>query len=362
MADVYAARRDRLRSLLAERDLQGALITRLVNVYYLTGFTGSAAALLVTDQGAVLAKNSRYAYNNTKATPDLECLIDQDCVPALAQRAVQQAVRRLAFEEHDVTVELHGALMAAAGEVPLAPLSRAVEQLRQVKDETEITVLRQACAISSRALSELMESILIDRSERHIAAELERRMMDHGSHGVAFETIVASGPNSAYPQHRSGERCVEEGDFLIINCGARYQGYSATVTRTFVVGADPADWQIEIYDLVFAAQKAGREALVSGTPGREVDAVARMMISDAGYGDYFPHDLGHGVGLEISEGPYLGKSAEGTLAAGACVTVKPGIYLPGRGGVRIEDTLVVRELADDRPELLTMTTKELLVL
>jgi Xaa-Pro aminopeptidase len=187
-------------------------------------------------------------------------------------------------------------------------------------------------------------------------------MMDHGAEGVAFDTIVASGPNSAVPHHHPGDRRIEEGDFLKVDFGAVYRGYHADMTRTFVVGVEPADWQIEIYDLVFAAQKAGRQALVPGVDCRDVDAAARSVISAAGYADYFPHGLGHGVGLEVHEDPTIGYRREGKLAARMPVTVEPGVYLPDRGGVRIEDTLVVRDAEDGGPELLTITTKELLVL
>ncbi|MGH3328598.1 MAG: aminopeptidase P family protein [Streptomycetales bacterium] len=362
MPDTHALRRDRLRSVLADRDAAAALVTRLVNVRYLTGFTGSNAALLMTRDGAVFATDGRYAVQAAEQVPDLERLIARPCALALASRAARDGVKRIAFEEHDVTVELHGMLAGAAGGAHLVPGGRAVEQLREVKDEEEIRLLAEACAIGDRALSEMLESILFGRTERHIAHELERRMVEHGADGPAFETIVASGPNSALPHHRPGDRRVEEGDFLKIDFGALYHGYHADMTRTFVIGTEPAAWQIEIYDVVFAAQRAGREALAPGAAYAEVDRTARSVVQEAGYGDYFPHGLGHGVGLEIHEDPRLNHGAAGKLNARTPVTVEPGIYLPGRGGVRIEDTLVVRDVEDGGPELLTITTKELLVL
>jgi Xaa-Pro aminopeptidase len=203
----------------------------------------------------------------------------------------------------------------------------AVEDLRQVKDEAEIDCLREACAIGDRALAEVVEGLVMGRTERHLALELERRMIDHGAEAVAFPTIVATGPHSAIPHHQPTDRRIAAGDLLKIDFGARVQGYHADMTRTFVVGTEPADWQIQLYD-----------------------------------GQHFPHGVGHGVGLEIHEAPLLGYAATGRLSAGTPVTVEPGVYLSGRGGVRIEDTLVVRDDPDGGPELLTLTTKELLVL
>ncbi len=184
-------------------------------------------------------------------------------------------------------------------------------------------------------------------------------MYDGGADAIAFETIVASGPHSAVPHHRPTDRVVERGDFLKIDFGAAYRGYHADCTRTCVVGAEPADWQREIYDIVAAAQRAGCEALLPGAERIGVDKASRAVIDEAGYKEQFGHGTGHGVGLEVHEAPTLGYSATGTLAGRMTVTVEPGIYLPGRGGVRIEDTLVVRA---DGPELLTPLTKELLVL
>jgi Xaa-Pro aminopeptidase len=363
---AYAARRDRLRDRLEKIDADAALVTKLVNVRYLTGFTGSNGAVLVTRSGAVFCTDFRYDTQAAAEVPDVERIIVRHCAPALIERAAKDGLRRIAVEEHAVTVEEHRTLAAglaeASSNAELVGLGHAVEDLRRVKDEGEITLIREACAIADRALAELTESILIGRTERHIAQELERRMTDHGADGRAFDTIVASGPNSAVPHHRPGERRVGEGEFLKVDFGALYKGYHSDMTRTFVIGRAPHDWQVEVYDLVFAAQKAGRLALVPGAACADVDAAARSVITGAGYGEYFGHGLGHGVGLEIHEDPRLGPALPGTLDDRTPVTVEPGVYLPGRGGVRIEDTLVVRPVPDGGPELLTITTKELLVL
>jgi Xaa-Pro aminopeptidase len=362
MPDMHEARRQRLRERVAAADIDAALVTRLVNVRYLTGFTGSNAALLVTRDDAALATDGRYATQAATQAPDVELVIDRRCPQALVRRAEAAGIRRLGFESHKVSVDLHRQLTDLAGPVELVSLEMAVEALREVKDEQEIGYLRAACAIGDAALAEVVEGLIMGRTERQVAQELERRMLDHGAEAVAFPTIVAAGPHSAMPHHQPTDRRIAAGDLLKIDFGARVQGYHADMTRTFVIGSDPADWQIELYDLVFDAQKAGRQALVPGADVRDVDKAARRVIEAAGHGPNFPHGLGHGVGLEIHEAPLMGYAAAGTLSVRTPVTVEPGVYLPGRGGVRIEDTLVVREHADGGPELLTLSTKELLVL
>jgi Xaa-Pro aminopeptidase len=362
MPAQHAGRRVRLASAVAEVGVDAALITRLVNVRYLTGLVSSNAALLLpTDADAVLATDGRYTTAAAAAAPDVEVLQERNVAVALAARAAEGGMLRLGVEEHDVTLALAEAIQKAADGTELVRLGRAVEELRAVKDEEELSLLRQACAISSHALDDLWEAGgLAGRSEKAVARDLENRMYALSADGLAFETIVASGPNSAVPHHRPTERTVVVGDLLKIDFGALYRGYHADCTRTVVIGTEPAEWQREIYDLVFAAQRAGREALSVGTECIAVDRAARDVIDAAGYAKQFSHGTGHGVGLEIHEAPTLGYSGTGTLTDRMPVTVEPGVYLPGLGGVRIEDTLVVRDTGD--PELLTTTTKDLLVL
>lgn len=285
-----------------------------------------------------------------------------DAVVAAAGLAERSGARALAVEEHHLTVARHRALAAAAPSLHLADLGLAVEQQRVVKDEEEISALRVAAEITDQALGELLESILVGRTERHLALELERRLIDHGAEGAAFPTSVGTGPNSGLAGHRPTDRRVEEGDFLSVRLGARYRGYRCQIGRTFVIGTAPASWQIELYDIVFAAQRAARESLGPGTECREVDRAARQVLGAAGHGAALGESTGHGVGLEIGEDPRLSPAAVGKLDACVPVTVEPGVHLPGRGGVRIDDTLVVRPQADGGPELLTITTKELLAL
>ena len=355
------------------------LVTDLINVRYLSGFTGSNGALLVyaDDREPVLATDGRYRTQAAQQAPGLEVVIERACGRYLAGRAADDGVRRLGFESHVITVDGLDALTDELGKrksgdtservTELVRASGTVEALREVKDAGELALLRLACEAADAALGDLLErgGLRPGRTEREVARELEALMLDHGADAVSFETIVAAGPNSAIPHHRPTEAVLATGDFVKIDFGALVAGYHSDMTRTFVLG-QAADWQLEIYQLVADAQRAGREALAPGVGLRDVDAAARQLIADAGYAEQFGHGLGHGVGLEIHEAPGIGATSAGTLLAGSVVTVEPGVYLPGRGGVRIEDTLVVPDGAPETdgqtPELLTRFPKELVIL
>ncbi|WP_030787231.1 aminopeptidase P family protein [Streptomyces sp. NRRL S-920] len=368
MSEVYAVRRERVKERCAAGGGAVALISRPVNVRYLAGAAPRGAVLLVGGDEDVLLCGRPPGEQAEEGRPDealrtrLLPAAGADPAVAAAGLAAAQGVEALAVEEHHLTVARHRALGSVAPGLRLVDLGGAVEQLRYVKDEEEISCLRVAAEIADQALGELLESILVGRTERHLALELERRLVDHGADGPAFPTSVGTGPNSGKGVHRPSDRRVEEGDFLSVCLGASYRGYRCEIGRTFVIGTSPADWQIELHDLVFAAQRAGREALLPGAACRDVDHAARHVLDSAGYADGLPPLTGHGVGLEIDEDPQLAPSAMGKLDACVPVTVEPGVHLPGRGGVRIDDTLVVRPEADGGPELLTITTKELLAL
>jgi Xaa-Pro dipeptidase len=362
MPETHVRRRAALRSRLGERDLDALLVVDLRNVRYLTGFTGSNAALLVHADGeerTVFCTDGRYLTQSTRQVPDLQLVNERQCAPALATLVGEQQYRRTGFESHRVTVDELDILTGLAGTAELVRAAGLVEELRVVKDDTEIEALRMACAAADRALADLIEhgGLRPGRTEREVARELENRMLDHGAAGPSFESIVATGANSAVPHHRPTDAVLATGDLVKLDFGALVDGYHSDMTRTFVLGA-PAEWQRELYDLVAASQAAGRAALRPGAEVRDVDAAARAVVEAAGRGEEFLHGLGHGVGLEIHEAPALAKTGEGRLSAGMAVTVEPGVYLSGKGGVRIEDTLVVR---DGDPELLTLTTKQLVV-
>jgi Xaa-Pro aminopeptidase len=261
-------------------------------------------------------------------------------------------------------VERHHDLASlAGGPALLVPAGRMIEDLRMVKDEAEIALLARACAITSEAFGAMLPQITAGRTEREFAVLLERAMIDLGAEALAFDTIVASGPNGAIPHHKPGSRAFAAGDLITVDCGARYAGYHADMTRTVALG-EPAGWQREIYEIVATAQRAGVGAATAGADVRTVDAASRDLIAAAGHDDHFGHGLGHGVGLEVHEAPIIGYGRTGTLVDRVPVTVEPGIYLPGRGGVRIEDTLVVRDGpgAAGSHQMLTTTTRDLLVL
>ncbi|MDT0437132.1 MULTISPECIES: aminopeptidase P family protein [Streptomyces] len=372
MPEVYAARRSRLRGRFNAAGSTAALVSRPANVRYLAGPVPEGAVLLVgrTDAHDLLVCPGAADDRAAGARPDdglrVQTLPGTEGDPAVAAAdlAVGTGSDCLAVEEHHLTMARHRAIRSVlpSSRLRLSDLDRAVEQLRVVKDEEEISCLRIGAEIADQALGELLESILVGRTERHLALELERRLVDHGADGPAFATSVATGPHAGRRAHRPTDRRVEEGDFLSVCLGATYRGYRSQIGRTFVIGTTPAQWQIDLYDLVFAAQRAGREALVPGSAHRDVDRAARQVLECAGYTEGLPAATGHGVGLEIDEDPQLAPAAMGKLDACVPVTVEPGVHLPGRGGVRIDDTLVVRPEADGGPELLTITTKELLAL
>jgi Xaa-Pro aminopeptidase len=308
----------------------------------------------------VLATDGRYHTQAAQQAPDAEIVIERACGPHLAERAATDGLRRVGFESHVVTVDGFAALTKAARErTEFVRAAGTVEALREIKDAGEIALLRLACEAADAALADLIErgGLRPGRTEKEVGRELESLMLDRGADGVSFETIVAAGANSAIPHHRPTDAVLAAGDFVKIDFGALVCGYHSDMTRTFVLSS-AAQWQLDIYELVATAQSAGREALAPGVSLKDVDAASRQVIADAGYADNFGHGLGHGVGLQIHEAPGINAAAAGTLLAGATVTVEPGVYLPDRGGVRIEDTLVVGEKT---PELLTRFPKELAI-
>ncbi|MFE5585590.1 M24 family metallopeptidase [Kitasatospora sp. NPDC056531] len=368
MADAYTGRRERVREHCGAAGADAALVTRAANVRYLTGCAPCGATLLLTRERALLAVPDDLPPDDS-GEHLIAADITQMPVPAGADTALaataaaaRLGVRGLAVEEHDLTVTRHRAVGSLAEGARLADLGQVVERLRVVKDEHEIADLRIAAEIADQALGELLESILVGRTERHLAMELERRMIDHGADRAAFPVSVGTGSHSGQPAHQPTDRRVEEGDFLTVVMGAQYRGYRVSTARTFVIGAAPAPWQVELHRLVFRAQRAGREALGPGVEQCVPDRAARQVLEAAGHSEASPHPVGHGIGLEIREAPRLGPSDMGKLDSRVPVTVGPGVHLPGKGGVRIEDTLVVRPLEEGGPELLTITTKELLAL
>lgn len=361
----YAARRARAWTEARSRDpgASAFLITGPANVRYLTGFTGSNGALLLSAGDPVLGTDGRYRVQAGQECPELDVLLDRQTLPALVGRW-QGSCRdgtgdRLAVESPHLSVADYLATAAAVGGPEmLAPLAGVVEALRAAKDAGEMLLIRAACEISDAALADVIPSVRAGQTEREVARRLESAMLELGADGISFATIVGAGENSAIPHHAPSQRPLMAGDLVVIDFGAQVGGYHADETRTFVVGA-PADWQLDLHGLVLSAQERARAAAIPGAALLDIDRAARDPIADAGHAEDFDHGLGHGVGLEIHEAPFLGPRAVGMLPDDSAVTVEPGVYLPGRGGVRIEDTVAI----SDGPSVpITATDRGLTVL
>lgn len=338
---------------MAEAGLDALLVTKVVNVRYLTGFTGSVGALLVTASDALLVVDDRYAEQAPAEAPDVDLLVTRgdawlgDRVPP----------GRLGVESHDLAWDRVRAVDARVG-ATVVPAPLHVETIRQRKEPAELDLIRRACAITDQAFADLCGWLSPGLSERQVARRLHHTLTGLGAHDRAFEAIVASGPNSARPHHRATDRTLVTGDLVKLDFGALVEGYHADMTR-MVALSDPGPMLRGVFDLVRAAQEAGLAAVVDGVGAAAVDAACREPITAAGHGNHFPHGTGHGLGLEIHEAPILRAEADATLRSRMVVTVEPGVYLPGLGGVRIEDTVAV---TGDGADVLTRTPKDLVCL
>ncbi len=370
----HAARRDRLRGSL---DGLWLLVSAPANVRYLSGFAGSAGHVLIGPAAAAdrVVTDDRYAQRVAVDAPDLRATIDRDAVGVALAAVVaggtgggvaggvagavpggDGAVRgrpRLGVEADHLTwsAAQDVRMRARDRDVEVVGTTGAVAALRAVKDDAEVARLARACELTVAALDWLLADVVAPGvTERQLAVALERRFVDLGADGVAFPSIVASGPNAAVPHHEPSARPLEVGDVLTVDCGALVDGYHADYTRT--VGVRYLSKELsDIYEVVRAAQEAGRRAAVVGATAGDVDAAARGVVEDAGFGARFLHGTGHGVGLDIHEAPAVAKGSGAALVVGTTLTVEPGVYVPGLGGVRIEDTLVMRE--DGRARVLT---------
>ena len=358
----YADRRARLAEQLEHVGCDAIVVDHPPHVRWLTGFTGSNGAVLVhADGSAMVSTDGRYTTQIGIEAPDLELHLSRNCAVELAGRAGAAGVTRLGFEAAHVSVASMHRIAAALDPSTGAELTETVdlvEKLRAVKDDAELEALRDVADIAVRAFEELLESgiVVAGTTERAIAADLEHRMRVGGADGIAFETIVASGPNSAKPHAGAEDRELCDGDLLTIDFGAAKNGYHSDMTRTLVVGGSESaeDFAMEIYSTVLRAQLAGVAAARPGTPLADVDRACREVIAAAGHGEYFVHSTGHGIGLAVHEAPFASTRSKETLATGMTLTIEPGIYVPGYGGVRIEDTVIV---TDGEPEIITPLPK-----
>ncbi|HTC71795.1 MAG TPA: Xaa-Pro peptidase family protein [Solirubrobacteraceae bacterium] len=353
---------------LARLELDALLVDSLVNVRYLTGFTGSSAAVLVVGDGAREKLGShrflsdfRYAAQSAEQVLGLfeREIVTGELLGALAG-TLAGVGGRLGFDDASLTVKQHQKLAELLGEAwELVPQTGAVERLREVKDAGEIARIRAATELADEALASILEEGLVGRTERAVAIELELRMRRLGAQAPSFPSIVAAGAHGALPHATPRDQEIPANVLVTIDWGALHEGYCSDCTRTYATGEAISAQAREVYALVLRAQREGLEAVTAGLSGREVDAVARAVIDASGHGEDFGHGLGHGVGMEVHEGPRLSRTAgEEPLRVGNVVTVEPGVYLPGVLGVRIEDLVVVRE---DAQEVLTSLPKELTV-
>ena len=358
----HGLRRSRLGERLAGLEVDGLVVTRLPNVRYLTGFTGSNAQVVVAADGsAVFLTDGRYGAQSSHEVPDVPRTVYRQGFPQPMVDACRTlGIARAGFERHGLTYEGWEQLTDRADGLELVPVGAEVEQLRRTKDPQEIALIDRAQGCADRAFETLVlgGGLREGVTERALALALETAMVEAGAEDRAFDSIVAFGGHAAEPHHHVTDRELARGDMVKLDFGARSDGYHSDITRTVAFG-EPDRRLHEIRDVVAAAQRAGIEAVRPGASTVDVDAAARSVIVDAGHGDAFPHGLGHGVGLEIHEAPSLRWDGGEELIEGMVVTIEPGVYIPGLGGVRIED--MVEVTADGRREI-PRATKELRVL
>ncbi|HWS45501.1 MAG TPA: aminopeptidase P family protein [Acidimicrobiia bacterium] len=357
-----AGRLGRLRERFGPAEIDALLVTKLANVRYLTGFTGSAAVLLVGPGSALFVTDGRYAQRSHEELgaagtgAEIEIALTASAQRDLLARAVA-AGSRLGLEDQSVTWAQQREYAGAFEGVELVPAGTLVEGLRRVKDAGEVDRIRRACAIADDAFQELVARLADGVTERAFALELELAMRERGASGNSFDPIIASGPNGSKPHHVPGDRVIGRNELVVCDFGCIVDGYCSDMTRTVSVG-DPGPDARRVYDVVLASQQAGRARVAASVECAEVDRASREVIADAGWADAFSHSTGHGVGLEIHEAPRVSSTAGDTLLVGDVVTVEPGVYLPGVGGVRIEDTVVVGATG---AEPLTLTPKDLVL-
>jgi Xaa-Pro aminopeptidase len=357
-----AGRLPRLRARFEEAELDALLVTKLANVRYLTGFTGSAGMLLVSADDALFVTDGRYIEQSKEqlGAANVAAHIEIGITMAAQRQLLAPAVAagaRLGLEDHSITWADQRDFASTFEGVTLAPAGLLVEDLRRVKDTGEVDRVRAACAIADDAFQSLLPRLADGITEEEFALALEFAMRERGASGNSFDPIIASGPNGAKPHARPSDRRIGRHELIVCDFGCIVDGYCSDMTRTVSVGDPGADARY-LYDVVLESQQAGRAKVAADVECAAVDRASRDVIAAAGWGDAFSHSTGHGVGLEIHEAPRVASTARDTLLVGDVVTVEPGVYLPGVGGVRIEDTVVVTATG---AEPLTLTPKDLVL-
>jgi len=347
-----------LRNKMKAQNLKAVLINNLKNVYYLTNFWGSNGTALVTEERVVLFTDSRYTIHaHATCFPFVEIVETRDELTAAAEIVKDLGIKELGFED-EVTVAYHARMASVFSGISLQSLANFVMELRLIKDKTEIAAIKKACSISDQAFHDILDYIKVGKTtELEAATFLDFRMRELGASGVSFDIISAAGERSAMPHATPSDRVISAGDALTLDFGCLYNHYVSDMTRTIHIG-DTTDEEREIYDIVLRSNQALIDVAKAGMTRRDYDKVARDVIVEAGYGDYFTHGIGHGIGLDIHEIPYFGNSDE-TIEAGMVLTDEPGVYLADKYGVRIEDDIIITE---NGCELITLAPKELIVL
>lgn len=335
--------------------LDSLLITDQKNVYYLTGFWGSAGMLFVSKERRLFVTDDRYALIAKQTVTDCDVLITRNPLAEITQIIAEDGLTKIGFEDQ-VSYGFYQDLRATFANYELVATSQLVEQLRWIKDEKELAIIRQACHISDQAFIDALDFIKPGQTELEVANFLDFRMRELGASGVSFETIAASGPRSAMPHGVASSKIIQSGESLTLDFGCVFEHYISDMTRTIHIG-HVTDEERAIYDIVLRANQAVIDQARAGMPLVEYDRIARAIIEEAGYGDKFSHGIGHGMGLDVHEQPYF--RGEGVLQDGMVVTDEPGIYLDGKYGLRIEDDLLITKTGC---EVLTHAPKELIVI
>jgi Xaa-Pro aminopeptidase len=348
-------RLQKLRDKLTEKELDAVFITQAENRRYLSGFHGTAGYLIITQKQAILATDFRYVEQAKSEAPDfkIQRIVRgvKDWLPDLVN---ELQIKRLGFEGEDVTHNLYRQLHRILKNIKLVSLYDFVEQIRAIKEPKEIEFIARASAITDAAFEDIEPKIKAGMTEKQVAWELEKCLRERGSESLPFDIIVGSGPNAALPHAKPTERVIHEGETIVIDMGAKFRGYASDLTRMLCVG-NGSDKLKQIYNIVLQAQQTAIAKVHLGMMGKAADAIARNIITKAGYGDTFGHSLGHGVGLAAHEMPYLSSNSKEKLIDGMVFTIEPGIYLEGWGGVRIEDTVVME---NGKVKLLTKARKQ----
>ncbi|MFD0711037.1 M24 family metallopeptidase [Paenibacillus sp. GCM10027626] len=348
-----------IRAQLNELKLDGLLIASAVNRRYVSGFTGSAGIVLLTPTDEWLVTDFRYNVQAAEQAAGFQVVQQQArAIDTVAELVKKAGLKRIGFEQSLVTFSEHALWASVLKDVELAPTSGIVEKRRMYKDEDELEIMRAAARLADEAYEHVLGFIKPGVREGDVALELEMYMRSRGATATSFETIVASGERSALPHGVASERQIGVNEFVTMDFGALFGGYCSDLTRTVVVGR-AQERHREIYSIVLEAQQAALDGIKPGMTGREADAIARDIIARYGFGEQFGHSTGHGLGMEVHEMPRLSKLADDVLEPGMTVTVEPGIYIPGFGGVRIEDDIVITATGNTR---LTTSAKELVQL